>query len=424
MHNPQISVIVPIYNTEKYLQECIESIREQTFKDIEIICVNDGSQDSSADVLNRFAETDSRIKVIHRDKSSGSAAAPRNTGLRCAKGKYVMFLDSDDYFDCQMLEKMYMHAESKNADLVMCDNYTVNADTGEISDRDTELHTKYLPQREVFSYRDVPSTIFQISNAAVWHKLILRELIDRHHLEFQLNVPILDDICFVNLLLVFAQRISIMREHLVYYRKSRPGGQTNAIENHTESVFLAFSALSNRLREEGIYDLISFSLKNWIVVTMAWWLGSVGNYDIYASLYNDYKTKYFKELDLLGMNPDALYDDLGGFYKSITEGSFHPSLLVIMESLLPEGSSVAIYGAGTYGKKIYSAVNSYGKHRICMWCDRNALRLNNPAVTLPERLADVKVDAVLIAIVNPDVVKEVKKYLLEMGIEEDHIYAL
>lgn len=424
MGNPLISVIVPVYNTERYLQKCIESICKQSFDNIELICVNDGSQDKSADILKHLSAQDSRMKVIHLKQSSGSAAAPRNIGLKHANGKYIIFLDSDDYFDLNMLEKMYLHAEKYTADLVMCDNYTVDSETGIISDRDTELHKKYLPDKDVFSYRDIPNTIFQISNAAVWHKLILKKLIDDNNLEFQLNVPILDDIYFVNLLLVFARRISILEDRLIYYRRSRVGAQTTAIAKHKESVFKAFLALNCRLKAEGIYDAVDFSLKNWTIVTMAWWLNSICEYDAYAMLYNEYKTKYFEQLGLLGIDPDTLYDELNLFYRSVTEGSFKPSLMVILESLLMPNSAIAIYGAGVYGKKVYGIVQSYGKHRISLWCDRNASKMNNPLISLPEKLAEVKVDAILIAIVNSDIVREVKTFLLNMGIEEGKIHVL
>lgn len=122
---PQISVIVPIHNTSQYLEQCMDTLVNQTFRDIEIICVNDGSTDCSQEILEKFASADKRIILLYRSCASGSAALPRNMGLERASGKYVIFLDSDDYFAETMLEKLYEYAEEWNADLVMCDNYTV-----------------------------------------------------------------------------------------------------------------------------------------------------------------------------------------------------------------------------------------------------------------------------------------------------------
>jgi glycosyltransferase involved in cell wall biosynthesis len=104
---PEISVIVPVYNTAEFLEQCLDTIINQTFKNIEIMCVDDGSTDSSLKILQKYAERDARVFVIHRDKASGSAALPRNIGIEHVKGKYLMFLDSDDYFDLMMLQKMY-----------------------------------------------------------------------------------------------------------------------------------------------------------------------------------------------------------------------------------------------------------------------------------------------------------------------------
>ena len=97
---PKISVIVPIFNVEKYLKECLESIINQTFKDIEIICINDGSTDNSLDILNQYAEKDNRIKVITQSNQGLSAA--RNTGIKYANGEYISFIDSDDYIDTSL----------------------------------------------------------------------------------------------------------------------------------------------------------------------------------------------------------------------------------------------------------------------------------------------------------------------------------
>lgn len=114
---PKISVIIPVYNVEKYLKECLNSVINQPFNDIEIICINDGSTDSSLEILNKYAQKDNRIKVISQ-KNSGLACS-RNTGLVQAKGEYVFFLDSDDYLKPDILGKLYDAAQKFNADILM-----------------------------------------------------------------------------------------------------------------------------------------------------------------------------------------------------------------------------------------------------------------------------------------------------------------
>ncbi len=114
-----ISVIVPVHNNEKYLNKCFESILNSTFKDFELILVDDGSTDSAPQICDEYAEKDSRIVVIH--KENGRAASARNTGIKIAKGEYLSFIDCDDWIEPEMLEAMYSKAVEYNCDIVMCD---------------------------------------------------------------------------------------------------------------------------------------------------------------------------------------------------------------------------------------------------------------------------------------------------------------
>ena len=113
-----VSVIVPIYNVEKYLPECLDSILSQSLKNIEVIAVDDGSTDRSGDILDEYARRDRRLKVVH--KSHGGVSEARNEAMKHVQGKYVGFLDSDDWVDREMYEVMYRTAEDKNVDIVMC----------------------------------------------------------------------------------------------------------------------------------------------------------------------------------------------------------------------------------------------------------------------------------------------------------------
>lgn len=132
MNNTLISVIVPVYKTEKYLDKCVESIVNQTYKNLEIILVDDGSPDGCPQMCDEWAEKDSRIKVIH--KENGGAASARNKGLDAASGDYIGFVDSDDYIETEMFEKLLNALEKGNAQISICANDEVDADCNFITE--------------------------------------------------------------------------------------------------------------------------------------------------------------------------------------------------------------------------------------------------------------------------------------------------
>ncbi len=120
----KVSIIVPVYNVEKYLKRCLDSLISQTLKDIEIICVNDGSKDNSDKILEEYARKDSRIIIINQENQGISVA--RNNGMDIAKGKYVGFVDSDDWVDSDFFEKLYNAAEKNNAQMAVCSIIRLN----------------------------------------------------------------------------------------------------------------------------------------------------------------------------------------------------------------------------------------------------------------------------------------------------------
>lgn len=115
--NPKVSIIIPVYNTEKYLSRCLNSLVKQTLHDIEIICINDGSEDNSLSILENYASSDERIVLIDQ-KNQGQSVA-RNRGIEIARGKYIGFVDSDDWVDDNYFEKLYCAAENNNCDIAV-----------------------------------------------------------------------------------------------------------------------------------------------------------------------------------------------------------------------------------------------------------------------------------------------------------------
>ena len=183
MDTPKISVIIPVYNAEKYLEKCLDSILQQTFREIEVICVDDGSQDASKQILRRYASQDARVIVV--EQKNMYAGVARNRGMELAKGKYLIFLDADDFFHPDMLRRAYACSEQYRADITIF-NVKCFSDQTKITFKGKWLYNKDLiPQKQPFSMHDIYSQIFQITTAAPWNKLFNREFIQREQILFQ-----------------------------------------------------------------------------------------------------------------------------------------------------------------------------------------------------------------------------------------------
>ena len=177
-----VSVIIPAWNASSYLRQCLDSVTSQTLTDIEIICVDDGSTDDTPDILHEYAEKDVRISVI-RQENRGAGAA-RNNALRHAKGKYLSFLDADDFFEPDMLEKSFEAAEKHNADVVVfgCDFYSESS--GRFRSCPNSINRLILPPGEVFSLKDVRTDAFRLFFGWAWDKLIRTDLVLENSLAF------------------------------------------------------------------------------------------------------------------------------------------------------------------------------------------------------------------------------------------------
>ena len=160
MYSKKVSIIIPVYNVVKYLDKCIESVCAQTEKSIEIILVDDESNDGSIDVCRRWAEKDDRIVLIEQ-KNAGAGAA-RNTGLRAAKGEYLLFLDSDDFFEPDMVEEALKSIEEVNADFVVFGSDTYYMDKDEFIRNPWVLNKKHVPPYMPFTHRELTDNVFKV----------------------------------------------------------------------------------------------------------------------------------------------------------------------------------------------------------------------------------------------------------------------
>ena len=226
MKRPIVSVIVPVYNVESFLPNCMDSLLSQTLMNIEIICVDDGSTDKSGEILDQYAQKDQRIVVIHQENAG--AAAARNTGLRIAKGIYIGFSDSDDSSEASMYELMVSEAEKQNADLVFCGAKLIP----ERPRAAQWLFESLSPNRRIIEKQDVKFCFSDIqTNNFLWRTLIRTQIIREHSIMFDEGVRLGEDKLFLCQLTPYASRISVMPDKLYHYHWHRENSLMATLAN-------------------------------------------------------------------------------------------------------------------------------------------------------------------------------------------------
>lgn len=212
--NVLVSVIVPVFNSDKFLSRCIDSVLVQTYPNFEVILIDDGSTDNSGGICDEYVKKDSRVRAIHKQNSGVSAT--RNVGLEKAKGKYILFVDSDDYIDNIMLEKLVSKAEEKQSDITVCNYYVQNGNDIHVPEMNYEC--QYNTNEEI-----VEKLIFRfycgknIGLNSLWNKLILRSLFVENGIKFDCNLKRAEDFWFVFECMKKANRIVFINEPYYHY---------------------------------------------------------------------------------------------------------------------------------------------------------------------------------------------------------------
>lgn len=263
----KVSVIIPIYNAERHLAQCLDSVINQTLEEIEIILVNDGSTDHSLQLIRKYQKKDSRVRVI--DQENQGAAVARNVGLKEAKGEYLAILDADDFFSPEMLETMYTACKEQDADIGVVRSKEYNEQTRECTDMKFSVKEEFLSGKNPFSYHDVPDCIFNIFKGWAWDKLFRREMVERNHLEFQ-NLKSTNDMLFVYMSLVNANRIYVIDKELAYHRVNVSTSVSSSRDKSWRCFYTALVQMKEDLQAAGVYDEVERSFINWVAEFTTW----------------------------------------------------------------------------------------------------------------------------------------------------------
>lgn len=230
---PKISIIIPVFNVENYLAKCLDSIINQTLMDIEIICVNDGSKDNSVDILNTYAQRDKRITIIN--KANGGLSSARNAGIRVANGEYICFLDSDDYFEFNACERLYIEILEGHADIIV-----FGANIFPLNPWPDYWLFDNLSPRTITYNSFVKEALFKEKGATpfVWRNCFKRKFLLKNKLLFNEDIKFGEDLIFQFCAFPQAKNITFISDKLYNYRWYREGSLMNLAGKDIQKKYL------------------------------------------------------------------------------------------------------------------------------------------------------------------------------------------
>ena len=260
----KVSIIVPIFNVEKYLSRCIESIQKQTLRDLQIILVNDGSQDSSLSICKEYQKRDDRIEIIN--KSNGGVSSARNAGINAAIGDYIGFIDPDDWIEHDMYESMYLQVKKTNADVCMC-NFSEET-MGKSKSNLLNIEKDFLIGMDILniiiskmiggsSLNSQTTTIM----GSVWRLLIKKEVMVQNNIRFVPGIPLMEDLIFCVELLLKSEKVSINNSVFYHYFQNSTSAVTVYRNDMIEVQQMVFHRLEEILKEKKVYPIVETRLK-------------------------------------------------------------------------------------------------------------------------------------------------------------------
>ncbi len=384
MFRPTVSVIVPIYNTEKYLKMCIDSIIQQTYEKLEIILVNDGSTDKSAEICDRYRENDWRVKVIH--KKNGGLVSARKTGISFATGDYVTYVDSDDWIDLDRIERMTTAAVEKNTDLVY--------GMFRLQYPDNKLWTKSIGVAEGYyegrKYTELVEGIVDINNfyinrlpLSLWAFLFRTDVIKAVQMTIPEGIRFNEDIACLFGVMLRSKSMEVLGDGgYYYYRKHQDSMCHNVRKNERKNVKLF--------------------------------------YDFYKNAFNDVHLSTAIERELLLYTYFALFcHDYSAL--ALGEGYLFPFKEVTSDK------KIAVYGAGSVGVMIVSYCVEYNFASVVLWVDRAFESYRDYEekygikVVTPEDVFFSTFDYLVISLTDNNVATIVKENMIQEGIPIEKI---
>ncbi len=376
-----VSVVVPVYNVKNYLPACIDSILDQTYKEIEVILVDDGSTDGSEEICDEYAQKDKRVHVIH--KANGGQVEARKAGINVAGNDYIVCIDADDWIENVMLESLMKTAEAENADIITS-GYIIDYGYGYGNRAMTDgipegVYADDVQKEFLYSHMMIESKTHHAGIMCGMCAKIMRTDLVRETINCQYeDIKYAEDGSLGYVCLLNAKKIVITHRAYYHYMQRDDSVMHSADYNFLSSVSRLYAYLSNEMKNSRWYYLVRDQIEIFIT-----------------------------RMTLKGINRN-----MGIRWENTIPYYFAD------ESLFPAKSKIVLYGAGEVGQSYYKQIKYTVNWEVVAWVDQNYLKyqaLGMDVIGIRE-LQNVDYDYILLALINKNMAEEIKNSLHNMGI--------
>lgn len=409
----KVSVIVPIYNVEKYLDECLKSIQQQTLTEMECICIDDGSTDCSGEIALRYVESDARFKYIRRE--NGGLSRARNDGIDIAQGKYILFCDSDDCIVPKTLESLVLSAESKQLDVLFFEASTIY-DSEYMKVNHSSYEKMYHRQDDYSEVCSGEELFVRLNRNNDYIVSACLQLLKRTHIE-ENNLRFLPGILYEDNLFTFksilkANRASCINEAF-YIRRIREDSIMTVPKIGFVHFFSSYKCYLEMLKESYLYN--ELETKSAMLKCIKGMYNSAR--DKYTSIRRRYiNLKEYKAYVELFDSTDRML-----MYQMGFEINF---MYMFPYKVIKPDKKVVIYGAGNVGQSYVHQIEHGEYCKVVMWVDRNYSKLSNKygkTIAAPGAIMATEYDYVLIAVEDKVLAESIKKGLVDIGVPNNKI---
>ena len=419
----KVSILVPIYNVEKYLRQCLDSLINQSLKDVEIICINDGSTDNSPDIINEYANKDNRIKVI--DKKNTGYGHSMNQGLKLAQGEYIGIVESDDFADLNMFEILYNKAISSQADVIKSNFWQQRNNNKKF----IESFRKFTYEQN-FSPRIINHDIFYLQ-PAIWSAIYKHDFIIKNNIYFtETPGASYQDFSFNFKVLACANEVFLIKNALLHYRVDNPNSSVKSKEkvycifDEAEEI-LKFLNLRKDLQNPCRYILESLKYRYYLLNYER--VADHFKFDFLNRMYNEFvedningylNENYWRKDEWQAVQ--NLVNNKESFFRKKYEELQNARLQLLgFLSSLKTFRKIYIYGAGSVTLNILpSLLNIHIKIEsiLVSEMENNPTEINNIPVNIIDNVnIDKERDVILISISSETIQSEVFYLLLKLG---------